>query len=157
VCTTVSRWAAVRIVWHIISCYTGWRRSPLFPAAMCTISSIKRLLCHPVHYSTVYYTEIWPASWLGGQSFWLLTWGPGFDSWFCRGNFPLQATMVRVACWTGLRSLLALHTHTYHHHSHPRGNVTAPQSQKSVTVRPQPGGGTRKCIWTGGGMGGGGE
>jgi hypothetical protein len=57
----------------------------------------------------------------------------------------------------GLRSLLVLYAHTYHH-SHHRGNVSVPygrpQSQKSVTLRPQPGRGTTKSIWTCGGTGG---
>jgi hypothetical protein len=44
-----------------------------------------------------------------------------------------------------LKPLLVLHAHTYHHHSHHGGHrnrtLWAPQPQKSVTLRPQTGGG----------------
>jgi hypothetical protein len=108
----------------------------------------------------------WPASWLCGQNFWLLAmrsrvrfpvlpWKFSFT-----GEDPHSDHGLGGLQNLGLRPLLVLDAHTYHH-SHHRGNVTAPygrpKPQKSVTFRPQPGGGPRSLYGHVYALGGGGE
>jgi hypothetical protein len=76
------------------------------------------------------------------------SWGTGFDSRFCHGDFSLKrkipmATMVWVI-WP----LLVLHIHISPSTSSGQRNCAswASHSQKSVTLRPQPGGETTKSI-----------
>jgi hypothetical protein len=54
----------------------------------------------------------------------------------------------------GLRPLLVLHAHIHIPSGQRNCALWAPQTKKSVTLLPQPEGGTMKSIWTGGGIGG---
>jgi hypothetical protein len=81
------------------------------------------------------------------------SWGPGFDSRFCQGDFSLKGKipmviMVWVVFNLGLRPLLVLHIHISPSASSGQRNYAswASQHKKSVTLRPQPGGETTKSI-----------
>jgi hypothetical protein len=83
-------------------------------------------------------------------------WGPEFEYRFFCGNFSLQrkipiATMVWVVCRIIFKALSGTPRSYIYNHLHHRGNVTAPQPQTSVPLRPQPGRGTTKSISTCGG------
>jgi hypothetical protein len=80
------------------------------------------------------------------------SWGPGFDSRFYHRDFSLKGkipmvTMVWVVQYNlGLRPLLVLHIHISPSTSSGQRNCASwgSQPQKSVTLRPQPGGETTK-------------
>jgi hypothetical protein len=100
-----------------------------------------------------YINLVWddgPASWSRGQSFWLLIrrsrvllWGFFFEGEDTHGD-PGLGSLVEL----GLRSLLVLHIHISTSTSSGQRNCAswASQPQKSVTLRPQPGGETTKSI-----------
>jgi hypothetical protein len=103
-------------------------------------------------YTTIFI--LWPASWSSGQNFWLLI----MRSWFRFPALPWEffleeedshgdhglGSLVEFR----LRPLLLLHIHVSPSNSSGQRNCAswASQPQKSITLRPQPGGETTKFI-----------
>jgi hypothetical protein len=79
----------------------------------------------------ILYISVWPALWLGGQSFWLLAIRSRVRFLVLLWEFSLAAEDphsdhgLGSLETLGVRPLLVLHAHTYHH-SHYRDNLTAP-------------------------------
>jgi hypothetical protein len=78
--------------------------------------------------------RMWPASWFGGQNFWLLAMRS--QVWFSvlPWEFSPAGEEPHSLYNLGLRPFRVLHAHTYHH-SHHRGNVTAPYGRPNLGIR----------------------
>jgi hypothetical protein len=102
-------------------------------------------------------STVWPVSWLGGQCFWILTMRSRVRLTVLPWEFSLAGEDNHGDCVElGFKDPLGTpRSHMSSLTSSQQRNCVlwAPQPQKSVTLRPQPGGGTTKWKWTCGGTG----